>query len=116
MNQPSSSKRRSTPLEHTLNTTQTVTADVRHASDHLSVINTVLEQGLPEEVQVGDVAQAIDQTDELKDQLAQSADALEEVNAALEEEVRKRKKVVEKLDATQAQVKKLADEAKEARS
>ena len=115
MNQPARSNRRSTPLEHTLNTTQTVTTDVRHASDHLSVINTVLEQGVPEEVQVGDVAQAIDQTDELKDQLAQSADALEEVNDALEKEVQKRKKVAEKLDQSQARVKKLSDEVKEAR-
>ena len=104
-----------TTLQQTLNTTQTVTSDVRRTADHLSLINTVLEQDLPEEVQVGDVAQAIDQTGSLKVKLAESADALAEVNEALKIEIEKREKVSEKLDQSQATVEKLSQEVKKAR-
>lgn len=78
------------PLEQTLARTKGVAADVQSASDNLAVVNTVLEKELPDDVQVGDVAQAIEQTGQLEKKLAESAKQLAEANAALAEEIRKR--------------------------
>jgi hypothetical protein len=78
------------PLDQTLEKTEAVAAEVQRASDDLAVINTVLEQELPDDVQVGDVAQAIEHTGQLEKRLAESAETLAEVNAALAEEIEKR--------------------------
>jgi hypothetical protein len=77
-------------LQDTLEKTEAVTADVERASRQLAVVNTVLEQNLPPEVQSGDVAQAITQTEQLEKKLAKSAKALAEVSTALEAEIKKR--------------------------
>ena len=92
--------------------TKAVQVDVQTASDHVSVIGTVLATELPEEVQVGEVAQAIDQTTELEQKLAKSAATLAEVSVKLGREIRKRRKVSEELYKTRAQVKKLSAGAK----
>jgi hypothetical protein len=96
-----------TSLEQTLEKTEAVAADVQRASDNLAVVNTVLEQGLPEEVQVGDVAQAIEQTSQLEEKLAKSAETLAEVNAALSEEIEKRLEVTAERDESQAEAEEL---------
>lgn len=88
--QSKSRNRAATALDQTLEKTETVAAEVQHASDNLAVINTVLEQELPDEVQVGDVAQAIERTGELEKKLAKSAEALAEANEALAKEIEKR--------------------------
>ncbi|RYY97330.1 MAG: hypothetical protein EOO24_19945 [Comamonadaceae bacterium] len=95
------------PLQHALRQSTAVTAEVQHASDHLAVVGTVLEQNLPEEVQVGDVAQALSHTVELEKKLAASARSLAEVNAVLEEEIEKRTELTERLDEAHAMVEKL---------
>jgi hypothetical protein len=82
--------RATAPLDQTLEKTEAVAAEVQRASDDLAVINTVLEQELPDEVQVGDVAQAIEHTGQLEKKLAESAETLAEVNATLAEEIEKR--------------------------
>ncbi|MDM0013359.1 hypothetical protein QTH87_13025 [Variovorax sp. J22P168] len=97
-----------TPLDHSAGTTRTVAADVKRASEDLLVINTVLEQELPEELQVGDVAQAIEHTGHLEKKLAESAESLAQVHEALEQEIEKRKKVTAQRDASQALVEKLS--------
>jgi chromosome condensin MukBEF ATPase and DNA-binding subunit MukB len=84
--QQQTSSRGDTSLEQTLEKTEAVAADVQRASDNLAVVNTVLEQGLPEEVQVGDVA---------------------EVNAALSEEIEKRLEATAERDESQAQAEEL---------
>lgn len=87
-----------------LQKTEAVAADLEDASDHAMVIGTVLAQELPLEVQVGEVAQALVQTAELKERLAQSAETLTEVSAELEQEIAKRRTVARQLDASRAQV------------
>jgi len=89
--QPSASAGTETPLHRTLTKNEEVAADVQDASDHLSVVTTVLEQELPDHVQVGEVAQALEQAGELEKQLARSAQALAEVNEALASEIEKHK-------------------------
>jgi hypothetical protein len=83
-------ERAAAALDQTLQKTEAVAAEVQRASDDLAVINTVLEQELPDEVQVGDVAQAIEHTGQLEKKLAESAETLAEVNATLAEEIEKR--------------------------
>ncbi|BEP35702.1 hypothetical protein GmRootV59_26730 [Variovorax sp. V59] len=97
-----------TSLDKTLKKSEEVAADVQRASDNLAVVNTVLEQELPDEVQVGEVAQAIEQTGQLEAKLAKSAEKLAEVNAALSEEIEKRLEVTAERDESQA----LAEELK----
>ena len=47
-------------LGQTLKKTEKVAAEVQSASDNLAVVSTVLEQEIPEELQVGEVAQALE--------------------------------------------------------
>ena len=101
------SSRDDTSLERTLEKTEAVAADVQRASDNLAVVNTVLEQELPDEVQVGEVAQAIEHTSQLEEKLARSAETLAEVNAALSEEIEKRLEITAQRDESQAQAEEL---------
>ena len=91
-------------LQIPLQKTQAVAAVLQNASDHAMVIGTVLTQELPPHVQVGEVAQAIEQTEELKEKLAESAGTLTEVSAELEQEIAKHKEVAKQLEATRAKV------------
>jgi len=108
--QPETSPRGTTSLDETLEKSEQVAADVQRASDNLAVVGTVLEQELPEEVQVGEVAQAIEQTNQLEEKLAKSAEKLAEVNAALSEEIEKRLEVTAERDESQALAEKLKAE------
>lgn len=91
-------------LEATHQKARAVEAQVLQASDHAGVIGTVLAQELPDDVQVGDVAQAIEQTGELEQKLAESAATLAEVSAELGREVRKRRKVSAELAKSEGRV------------
>ncbi|MEJ7687600.1 MAG: hypothetical protein WKG52_11740 [Variovorax sp.] len=75
--------------------TEAIAADVQRASEDLAVINTVLDQELPKDVQVGDVAQAIEHTGELEKKLADWAQQVAEVSAALAHEIEKQGNAVE---------------------
>ncbi len=97
-----------------LQKTEAVIADLESASAHAMVIGTVLEKELPSEVQVGDVAQAIEQTGELKQQLAESAETLTEVSAELVQEIVKRRKVSKQLEASRVEVQELQAEVSDA--
>ena len=101
------SPRGTTSLDHTLKKSEQVAADVQRASENLAVVNTVLEQELPEEVQVGEVAQAIEHTSQLEEKLAKSAEKLAEVNAALSEEIEKRLEATAERDESLALAEKL---------
>jgi hypothetical protein len=106
--QPQPMPRGTTSLHRTLQKSEQVAADVQRASDNLAVVNTVLEQELPQEVQVGEVAQAIEHTSQLEQKLAKSAEKLAEVNAALSEEIEKRIEATAERDESLA----LAEELK----
>ena len=88
--QPSTAPVHSASLTQTLKTTRDVAAEVQEASDDLAVVSTVLEQELPAEMQVGEVAQAIEHTEQLEKKLAKSAEKLIEANEALAQEIAKR--------------------------
>jgi hypothetical protein len=96
-----------TTLDKTLQKSEEVAADVQRASDNLAVVSTVLEQELPDEIQVGEVAQAIEHTSQLEEKLAKSAEKLAEVNAALSEEIEKRLEVTAERGQSQALAEKL---------
>ena len=88
--------------------TKAVEADILRASDHAAVIGTVLAQQLPGDVQVGEVAQAIEQAEELEQKLAESAATLADVSTELGREIKKRRKVTEQLNKSQARVAQLS--------
>lgn len=98
-------------LQKPLQKTQAVTAQLKIASDHAMVIGTVLAHELPANVQVGEVAQAIEQTEALKDKLNESAETLSEVSAELEQEISRRREVARQLEASRAEVHELQAEA-----
>ncbi|VTU28384.1 hypothetical protein [Variovorax sp. PBL-E5] len=102
-------------LDQTLDKTEAVAADVQRASDNLAVINTVLEQELPDDIQVGEVAQAIEHAGQLEKKLAQSAETLAEVNAALTQEIERRVEVTAERDENQAMIDKLNTKARSSR-
>ena len=84
MNEPASNPTDSAALDAAIEKAKEVAADIKQAADDLAVANTVLETKLAEEVKVGEVAQALDHTDAVEKTLTKSAEALDEVNAALE--------------------------------
>jgi DNA repair ATPase RecN len=97
-------------LQGTLDATRAVTAEIQKASDQAAVIGTVLAKELPDEFQVADVAQAIEQTGELEQKLSDSADQLAEVSEALAQEIAKRQAVSKKLEASREEVERLSSE------
>lgn len=105
--QPQTAPRGKTSLDRTLEKSEQVAADVQRASDNLAVVSAVLEQELPDEVQVGEVAQAIEHTSQLEEKLAKSAEKLAEVNAALSEEIEKRLEATAERDESRALAEKL---------
>ena len=88
--------------------TKAVEVEIRKASDHAAVIGTVLAQQLPDEIQVGEVAQAIGQTEDLEQKLAESAATLANVSAELGREIKKRRHVSEELNKSEARVARLS--------
>ncbi len=100
-------------LQDTLDKTSAVTADIQSASSQVGVIGTVLAQELPDELQVGEVAQALGQTEELEHKLAESAETLADVTAALEHEIQKRREADDKLARSREQVKELSEQVQQ---
>ncbi|MBS0426286.1 MAG: hypothetical protein JSR41_03240 [Proteobacteria bacterium] len=70
-------------LEQTIDKAKEVAAEIRQAADNLAVVNTVLEETLPDHVQVGEVAQALDQSVEVEKQLSDSVDRLQQAHDEL---------------------------------
>ena len=71
-------------LEETIEKAMEVAAEIREAADHLAVVNTVLQDQIPDEVQVGEVAQALDQSAVVEKAIARSAETLSAVNTELD--------------------------------
>lgn len=88
--------------------TKTVEVDILRASDQAAVISTVLAQQLPDDVQVGDVARAIEQTEHLEQKLAESAATLANVSAELGREIKRRREVAKELNKSEARVARLS--------
>ena len=66
------------------------------------MINAVLKQGIPEQAQTADVAQALDKSEVIEDVIQASADDLAHVNKRLEHEIDERIDLERKLLTTKA--------------
>ena len=71
-------------LEGAIDRARKVAADIQEAADSLAVVNTVLQDQLPAATQTGEVAQALEQSDEVEKSISTSARTLEAVNAEIE--------------------------------
>ena len=91
-----------TSLEHALDQNEAIQAMVEQSAAELCVVNAVLQQEVPEHLKTGDVAQALQRTDELEERIQTSADNLEQVNHALKKEIEVRADLERQLAATQA--------------
>ena len=91
-----------TPLERALGQNTSVKKTVELTAAELAVINAVLEVGLPGEVKKGDVAQALQKTDELEMKIQDTAQELAEVNDALAQEIDERVELERELAAAKA--------------
>jgi len=89
----SESKRDATPtqpgaiqpdLADALEKNRQVAEDIKEAADDLLVVHEVLEKGLSDKAAPADVEQAVDHTGDIEKKLAESAEALDEVNESLE--------------------------------
>ena len=74
----------SASLESAIERAKEVAAEIQQAADNLAVVNTVLQDQIPDEIQVGEVAQALDQSDEVEKTITRSAQTLDAVNNELE--------------------------------
>ncbi len=93
-----------TSLERALDQNEAIQETVEQSAAELCVINAVLKQEVPEHVKTGDVAQALQKTDELESRIQTSAENLEQVNQALKEEIQARADLERQLAATQAEL------------
>jgi|GEM_PF-610739 len=83
---------------------ETIQEAVEQSATELVVINAVLKQEVPEELQTGDVAQALRKTDELESRMQTSADQLARVNEALMQEIGERAELERQLAQTEAEL------------
>ena len=100
-----------TPLERALDQNEIAKETVAQSAAELLVINTVLKQEIPGEVQTGEVAQALQKTDELENRIQDTAVELAQVNQLLEQEIDQRTELEKQLAETQAALAKAHDSA-----
>ena len=96
------------PLGETLNQSIEVKEKIEGVGDELLILNTVLKQEIPEKLQTGEVAQALEKHEELETIVQECVDDLAEVNVALEEEVALRQQLEQQLAQSQAELAKAA--------
>ncbi len=96
----------STPLARALDQNENVKDVVEQSAAELVVINAVLKQEIPDNVQVGEVAEALLKTDELETRIQETAQDLAEVNEVLAQEIDEREELERELAVTKAQLEK----------
>ncbi len=74
----------SASLESAIDKAKEVAAEIQQAADNLAVVNTVLQDQIPDAIQVGEVAQALDQSEAVESLITRSAETLDRVNSELE--------------------------------
>lgn len=92
----------STPLERALEQNETAQGIVEQSAAELVVIHAVLKQELPDHMQTGDVAHALQRTDELEIKISDTAQELAQVNEVLAQEIGERVDLERELAATKA--------------
>ncbi|MBA3595746.1 MAG: hypothetical protein M3Q12_09760 [Pseudomonadota bacterium] len=90
----------SAPLSRALDQSESVQETVEQSANELLVINAVLKQNWPNEVQAGEVAQALRKTDELENRIHDSAEDLAQVNQVLAQEISEREELERELART----------------
>jgi hypothetical protein len=78
------------PLAQALELNEAAQDVVERSAAELVIINAVLKQEIPGHVQTGDVAFALQKTDELETKIADTAEDLAQVNQALSHEIDQR--------------------------
>lgn len=96
----SSANQVSTPLARALEQNETVLDSVEQSAAELVVINAVLKQEVPDDVQIGEVALALQKTDELEIKISDAAQDLAQVNEVLAQEIDARVDLESELAAT----------------
>lgn len=91
-----------TPLSRALDQNSTVQDTVEQSAAELVVINAVLKQEIPGDIKTGEVAQALQKTDELEVIIHDTAHDLAEVNKVLSQEIDERADLERELAATKA--------------
>ena len=91
-----------TSLERALDQNEAIQETVCQSAAELCVIHAVLQQEVPDHLKTGDVAQALQKTDELEERIQASADKLGQVNHALKEEIQVRAELEQQLASAQA--------------
>ena len=86
---------------------QAVKNTVEQSAAELLVINAVLKLEVPSHVQTGEVALALQKTDELEDRIQASAEDLGRVNQALKQEIGERARLEQELADTKADLAKV---------
>ena len=99
---PSPDAATATPLERALDQNATVKDTVEQSSAELALINTVLKQELPGHIKKGEIAQALQKTDELEMKIQDASQELAEVNEVLAQEIDARVDLESELAATKA--------------
>ena len=98
-----------TSLERVLDQNVAIQDTVGQSAGELCLINTVLKQEVPSHVQTGEVAQALQKTDELESRIQASADDLAQVNTALKQEISTRAALERQLASTQSALEQAQD-------
>ncbi len=114
MNKKTSALKASTrPLLKALDQNDSVKKVVKQSADELLLINAVLKNGIPEQIQTGDLAQALEKTEHIEDTIQESAEDLAEVNKLLEHEVDERISLERELLTTKTALSRAKAELKE---
>ena len=99
-----------TPLERALEQNETAQHVVEQSAAELVVIHAVLKQEIPDHVQTGDVAHALQRTDELETRINDTAQELAQVNEVLAQEIDERIGLEQELADTKAALVKAKDQ------
>jgi len=102
--QPAPTALKHTPLEHALDQNEAIQDSVEQSAAELCVVTAVLVHEVPEHLKTGEVALAIQRTEELESRIQSSADDLAQVNLALKEEIDVRADLERQLASTQAEL------------
>ena len=91
-----------TSLARALDQNETVMDSVAQSAVELVMINAVLKQEIPTHVKIGDVAQALQKTDELESKINDTTQDLAQVNEVLAQEIDERAALERELVQTKA--------------
>lgn len=91
-----------TPLARALEQNETALDSVEQSAAELVVIHAVLKQEVPDSLQIGEVAHALQRTEELETKITDAAQELAQVNEALAQEIDERADLERELAATKA--------------